>query len=82
MCIVTKSNDVTLKRHFSTSSPNAIWHLFPDPRSFVFTNERKISIIEFGEGFAKFVIPVSLFKEFFCCVCENLQQKNRPFQNG
>ena len=33
--------------------------------TFVF-NERKISIIEFGEGFAKFVILVSLFKEFFC----------------
>ena len=32
--------------------------------TFVFTNERKISIIEFGKGFAKFVIPVSLFKEF------------------
>ena len=34
--------------------------------TFVFTNERKISIIEFGEGFAKFIIPVSLFKELFC----------------
>ena len=34
--------------------------------TFVFTNERKISRIEFGEGFAKFVISVSLFKEFFC----------------
>ena len=34
--------------------------------NFAFTNERKISIIEFGESFAKFVIPVSLFNEFFC----------------
>ena len=33
--------------------------------TFVFTNEGKISIIKFEEGFAKFVIPVSLFKEFF-----------------
>ena len=32
----------------------------------LFTDERKMSIIEFGEGFAKFIIPVSLFKEFFC----------------
>ena len=37
-----------------------------DYTKFVFTNERKISIIEFGEGFAKFFIPVFLFKEFFC----------------
>ena len=34
--------------------------------TFVFTNERNVSIIQFGEGFAKFVIPVSLFKELFC----------------
>ena len=34
--------------------------------TFVFTNERKISITEFREGFAKFVTPVSLFKEFVC----------------
>ena len=34
--------------------------------TFLFSDERKNSIIEFGDGFAKFVIPIFLFKEIFC----------------
>ena len=34
--------------------------------TFVLDNERKNSVIESVEGFAKFVTSVFLFKEFFC----------------
>ena len=52
-------NHVTIKVRMRTILSQESFQI-----TFVFTNERKISIMEFGEGFAKFVIPVSLLRSF------------------